>query len=251
MSDWSGCTPACRWAYPARPSPRMNRSQSHWRVRRGSVGQQGPSPGCRLRDRAAWDVLRKLSGPKHGRPNMPLMSCHCGQLRSHSLATGAHHKHGLTLLGRYHSNRRDEIGVVRDDHGGGERLLPRIVDQMYGQVYVRPLLLHRMDFGHYGIWMRPRPFSPLLRTLGGRAICADRQLLGCWPRNGVSACGHDDRVGSADPTPRDRKVGQRPPNGLGEKTPPDDFDLGQGRKGAQVGLLPSWCAGIGNPIRGR
>ena len=46
---------------------------------------------------------------------------------------------------------------------------------------------------------------------------------------------------------RDRKVGQGPPNRLGEKRPPKDLDLGQGRERAQVGLLPSWCTGVGNP----
>ncbi len=92
---------------PARRA-RMNRSQSHWRVRRGSVGQQGPSPGCRLRDRAAWDVVRKLCGPKHGRPNMPLMSCNRSQLRSHSLATGHTTNTGLPC-----SADTIRIGVTR------------------------------------------------------------------------------------------------------------------------------------------
>ena len=127
----------------------MNRSRSRRERARASwaAGVAGPLPSPRggLRDRAAWDVFRKLGGPKHASSNMTLMSCSSRQSRSHPLAAGAHHKNGLALLDRYHLNRRDEVGIVRDNNGSVERLLPRIVEEMYGEIHVRPLLFHRMD----------------------------------------------------------------------------------------------------------
>ena len=78
--------------------------------------------------------------------------------------------------------------------------------------------------------------------------CADRERLGfLGPRNRVGAGGQGDRVGGADLVPCDREVDQGTPNRLGEKRPLKDFDLGQGREGVEVDLLPSGGTGVANP----
>lgn len=134
------------------------------------------------------------------------------ELRRHLPTSRAHHEYGLAPLYCHHPYRRDQIRIVGNNHRCIKESFPGVVEEMGAQIYVGPLLFHRVHLCDQRITQGDR--TPRAAARPSWRVGPDNQMLvgaqgssrhemrtarkRCWGR-AMDGCASYGKVGNRAP----------------------------------------------------